>query len=472
MVAAATTTVTAPTATATVVAAAAGEPAAVVTAVVAPAGEPAARMAMMVLPWRGRHGLTSLRIDDPLVVQIEVRPPDPAAGAVAQQADDRDRRADDQEPGQSAHGNLLAARPGLSRSAAARSAYAGDAGGTRARGPAPGRARYRSHVRPDQPDVLVTGAGVIGLSVAAALLDAGLAVTVYAAQPPGRTTSAVAGALWGPHLVGADGRVDRWAGLTLARFRELASVPDAGVAILPGLAASAAAGSEESGPPPFSEGAGERLRCEPGQLPAGYTAGWRYSAPVIDMPAYLEFLLNLVRAGGGRLELGPPLRDLAGALTRAPGPVLVNCAGIGARELVPDPELEAVRGQVIVAANPGLAEFFVGDDADGEVTYIFPHGATVVLGGTHQHGSAILRADPADARRILDRCAVAEPRLAGAQVLAHRVGLRPVRPAVRLDAVPAASGRHVVHCYGHGGAGVTLSWGCALDVARLVSGLA
>ena len=55
------------------------------------------------------------------------------------------------------------------------------------------------------------------------------------------------------------------------------------------------------------------------------------------------------------------------------------------------------------------------------------------------------------------------PALAGAEVVAHRVGLRPVRPEVRLE----VEGR-VVHCYGQGGAGVTLSWGCADEVAGLV----
>jgi len=40
------------------------------------------------------------------------------------------------------------------------------------------------------------------------------------------------------------------------------------------------------------------------------------------------------------------------------------------------------------------------------------------------------------------------------------VGLRPNRPAVRLEAEPLGDGRRV-HCYGHGGMGVSLSWGCA-----------
>jgi D-amino-acid oxidase len=62
------------------------------------------------------------------------------------------------------------------------------------------------------------------------------------------------------------------------------------------------------------------------------------------------------------------------------------------------------------------------------------------------------------------------PALRSAEVLGHRVGLRPARPSVRLESVPHADGSPggVVHCYGHGGAGVTLAWGCADDVVTLV----
>jgi D-amino-acid oxidase len=50
------------------------------------------------------------------------------------------------------------------------------------------------------------------------------------------------------------------------------------------------------------------------------------------------------------------------------------------------------------------------------------------------------------------------------------VGLRPVRPSVRLEAEALGGGRRLLHNYGHGGAGVTLSWGCALDVTAEVLG--
>jgi D-amino-acid oxidase len=334
-----------------------------------------------------------------------------------------------------------------------------------------GPIRYVAGVRADSPDVFVIGAGVSGLSTALVLLEAGMTVTVYAADPPQRTTSAVAGALWGAHLVGADQRVEHWAQVTLRRFRELYAEPAAGVRELRGLVASS--GGTGPDPPTFARDAGGLVRCDPGDLPDSYTSGWRYTAPVVAMASYLDYLTDRLLHEGGQLLLGQQLRSLADALERTAAPVIVNCTAMGARELVPDPALTPVRGQVVVAANPGLTDFFVGEGADpDEVSYIFPHGATVVLGGTHERGAASLRPDPAAAERILASCTAVEPRLADVPVLAHRVGLRPVRPQVRLEAQHLPGGRQVVHNYGHGGAGVTLSWGCARAVLAEVTGQA
>jgi D-amino-acid oxidase len=325
-------------------------------------------------------------------------------------------------------------------------------------------------VRTGTADVLVIGAGVCGLSTAIVLLDAGFAVDVYAAEPPHRTTSAVAGALWGAHLVGADERVDDWAADTLRRFRELAGDPETGIRELGGLVATPA--SAEPVPPSFTRGAGPVTPCDPAELPPGFASGWRYTAPVITMPVYLDYLLGLLLTKGGNLQLGQPLRGLAEAETRSAAPVIVNCAGIGARDLVPDPGLTPFRGQVAVVANPGLAEFFVGErNSPDEVTYILPHGATAVLGGTQQEAATSLRPDPVTAERIIAACVAVEPRLAGAPVLDHRVGLRPVRARVRLEGQAIRGARNLVHNYGHGGAGITLSWGCAHAVLTEITTL-
>jgi D-amino-acid oxidase len=161
--------------------------------------------------------------------------------------------------------------------------------------------------------------------------------------------------------------------------------------------------------------------------------------------------------------------SLAEAAELTGASVIVNCSGIGAHELVPDAQVMPVRGQVIIAANPGLSEFFVGvgGGPDG-FSYYFPHGDLVLLGGTEESGNWSLEPDPATTERILRDCAAIEPRLRGAAVIAHRVGLRPVRPTVRLEAESLGGGRRLVHNYGHGGAGVTLSWGCAMEVASAI----
>ena len=110
----------------------------------------------------------------------------------------------------------------------------------------------------------------------------------------------------------------------------------------------------------------------------------------------------------------------------------------------------------------GLREWWL-DTAGTAPTYVVPRESDIVIGGTEQHGEWSRTPDPDTAREILDRAAALVPALRGATVLRHVVGLRPARPSVRLERVG-----DVVHCYGHGGAGVTLSWGCADEVAVLV----
>src|SRR5439155_13946509 len=97
------------------------------------------------------------------------------------------------------------------------------------------------------------------------------------------------------------------------------------------------------------------------------------------------------------------------------------------------------------------------------LVYVVPRERDDVLGGTAQEGVEDPTPDAATTEAIRARCAALVPAVRDAPVLSVAVGLRPVRPAVRLE----AEGR-VVHCYGHGGAGVTLAWGCAGEVAALL----
>ena len=231
--------------------------------------------------------------------------------------------------------------------------------------------------------------------------------------------------------------------------------------------------------------------CRDDEFPPGFVSGWRYTAPVVNMPVYLEYLRARFDRAGGRIDVNPvtSLADVTAGGNGASGsgkagetaevhgvggtgdvpPVIVNCSGVAARQLVPDPAVTPVRGQVVVIANPGIEEFYIDHTpAPQEVIYLFPHESTVVLGGTVHPGDWDTAPRPAVAERILRDCATVDPRVLGAKVLAHRVGLRPARPEVRLEAEPLGGGRVLWHNYGHGGGGVTLSWGCALEITAAV----
>lgn len=321
--------------------------------------------------------------------------------------------------------------------------------------------------------MLVVGAGVSGLTTAICLAEQGLRVLIQAERPPQQTTSAVAGAIWGPHLVEAGGRAERWASQTLAALRELAAEPNTGVRIATGVEAVRPAGVEDMREDGKFREIGEYQTCGSADLPEGFAAGRRYSAPLVHMPTYLGYLQERFVKAGGKLTEGT-VTSLTAAARGTGARAVVNCTGTGANRLVPDPAVTPVRGQVVVVTNPGLTEFFIGrSDETAELVYVFPHGDKVVLGGTEKPGDWNTDPYPAVAERIRNDAAAIEPRLRGAKVLTHRVGLRPVRPSVRLEAgEPGSQGEAaVVHNYGHGGAGVSLSWGCATEAAGLVTRL-
>jgi len=309
-------------------------------------------------------------------------------------------------------------------------------------------------------DAVVVGAGVAGLTTAISLAEAGLHTQVLAAEPPSVTTSVAAGAIWGPVRCGPAERCYPWARTGLDVLSALAGEPATGVHHLSGREVCA----EVTAPPAWTEMLSQLRVLGPGDLPDGFAAGWEYTAPAVNMPVYLEYLLRRYEGLGGTVTA-----QTVTSLDSVAAPVVVNCTGIGARSLVPDEALVPVRGQVVVVENPGIREFYL-DHGDGgtDYVYLFPHGDVAVLGGTAHEGADDLAPRPDVSARILRDITAVFPSLRGARVVAERVGLRPVRPQVRLEAQELPGGRVLWHNYGHGGAGVTLSWGCAAELTTAV----
>lgn len=305
--------------------------------------------------------------------------------------------------------------------------------------------------------VIVVGAGVVGLSCAVRLLERGHRVDVVARDLPLETTSAVAAAIWFPYRAFPVERVTGWSAVAYKEFVSLAdleSVSGSGVRMVEGTQLFL----EPTADPWWMSAVPGLTRVTSPAAP--YVDGWTFTTPVVEMPTYLSWLSSRVS------ELGGTITRMA--LTGLPdtADVVVNAAGLGARLTADDPSVLPVRGQVVYVEQVGLDRWWL---ADGP-TYVVPRSRDIVVGGTDDEGEWSRTPDPDTARRILDRATELVPSLEGARVLRHKVGLRPARASVRLDEERIANGTRVVHCYGHGGAGVTLSWGCADEVASLVDG--
>jgi D-amino-acid oxidase len=210
--------------------------------------------------------------------------------------------------------------------------------------------------------------------------------------------------------------------------------------------------------------------ARPDELPAGYPAGLRFAVPLVEMPVHLPWLTDRLAARGVRF-LSRRLTRLDEAPEASGGADLVVASpGLAARELVPDAEVVPVRGQIVRVTNPGLTLSVRDEGHPAGRAYVHPRSSDVVLGGTLDEGVWDATPDPATAAAIVARCADLVPALARAEVIDTVAGLRPGRSTVRLERGVLADGTPVVHDYGHGGAGVTLAWGCADEVARLATG--
>jgi len=312
-------------------------------------------------------------------------------------------------------------------------------------------------------DVVVVGAGVIGLSCAMRLQQSGARVAVVSPDGLEQTTSWVAAAVWYPTHTDADPQVLGWAGRT---FDEFARQAAQGV---PGVTMRATRMLlRRSTAPPWWTSVVPDFRCVPAaEIAAPYTGEWRFTVPAVAMGPYLTWQLQQITDAGGvlltrRLDRLADVADLA--------PVTVNATGLAARRLAADDAVHPIRGRLMIMTNPGLSVSVRDEDNPAGLSYVHPRERDVVLGGTFEPGESDLTPDPDEGRAILARCTALVPELAAAQVITQLAGLRPGREGgVRLGLDPATGTGRLIHNYGHGGAGMTLSWGCADDVAALAA---
>jgi D-amino-acid oxidase len=311
--------------------------------------------------------------------------------------------------------------------------------------------------------VAIVGAGVSGLTCGVLFAERGFPVKIFADQIGTQTTSGAAGALWFPYDAEPIAKVIPWALATYKVLVDLSKDARSGVSMIelrqycrtgeiqtPEWASSLVIPSEVEGSLDISV----------------FKSGFAVRVPLIDTTIYLDYLINRFQKAGGEIRESVHLDNLEDVDPKFD--LVINCAGIGARELAHDVDLEPHRGQVAIVPKIDNLNCAVVCD-DDPLMYVIPRTNDCVFGGTNEI-SDDLNADPATTKAIVSECArvlkIGSPR-----VLRERVGLRPFRKSgVRLEKEKLSDGRTLIHNYGHGGSGFTLSWGCAENVFKIADG--
>ena len=284
------------------------------------------------------------------------------------------------------------------------------------------------------------------------------------------TTSSVAAAFWYPFLTRTDPpeRADEWAVASFEWFRAMMREDEAcGVEMrrckefLREPRRPAAWSSSVDYYAPLVAGEYDETR---------HCGGYAFDVPVIAMPKFLPWLKRRCETRGVSFER----RRLTSVSELRGAELVVDCAGLGARELFGDEEIKPIRGQVVYL-DQDCGEGLFDDDPEA-LAYLIPRRGEfgTVPGGTAQVNDFNLDPDPADERDIVAKCSKLWPQLDPSRIIGTNVGLRPSRSVVRCELDADASDDenfNLIHCVGHGGAGVTLCRGSALEVVDIVDAL-
>ncbi|XP_005091243.1 D-aspartate oxidase [Aplysia californica] len=317
-------------------------------------------------------------------------------------------------------------------------------------------------------EVVVVGAGIIGLSTAVAIQQRtpSVRVTIVADKFGRDTTSIGAGGIFAPTAVGIDEKTSHlWASEGAKHFFDLGFSAESGTSGVNLITGFELMNTDKKKPwfqymPFVAKMTPELLQ----RFAPYYKYGFVYTTVIVEGPKYLPWLMKRFKENGGKVveQKISSFEELSGVYD-----LVVNCTGLGSRGLASDTDLHPVRGQLIRLTAPWIKHFVHTDDSK----YIMPASETVAVGGEKQPNRTDMAPLASDHHAAWNSLRDRFPALEGSKVLYDWVGLRPQRSKVRLEKeMLNFNGKRlqVIHNYGHGAFGISLSWGTAVHVSKLV----
>lgn len=233
-------------------------------------------------------------------------------------------------------------------------------------------------------------------------------------------------------------------------------------------------------------------------------SGWHYDVLFADTPVYMPWLREMYLKNGGQILL----KTMSGEdISRLPETLIINCTGTGTIGLFEDDEndIRFVKGhQIIIGLQdipeeyryPGFSynytagsKIYRNPDGHAADVYFYPRSDCWILGASRQEcrfdqNGNMIEEPAAHRMMVIGDTGVPQPMYEinreilletldldiSALPMNARFGYRFIRKenGLRLESIPVGD-KMVIHNYGHGGAGVTLSWGCAVKVLEMVT---
>lgn len=307
--------------------------------------------------------------------------------------------------------------------------------------------------------IAIVGAGISGLSTAYILSGTQrYDITVFANGFSPNITSNRAAAFWYPYQIRFDKRGIAWSKKGYAFFQQLAGDAASGISMKHLIKVIRKDVAEEE--PVWLEFIPEGVctMVPEEQLAPNIQKAYDVLVPLVETQIFLPYLQKIFSARQVRFEK----KEIKSFDELSSFDVIVNCTGLGARTLAHDETIIPIRGQVALLETDTSMPIYMDNETP---LYIVPRKDAMIVGGTYERNIYDAVTEPDTLERILENAYSVFPQLKKHKVLGSWAGLRPYRPQVRVE---REKGTNIIHNYGHGGSGFTLSFGCASDVLSLV----